>query len=230
MDEITRMCNKSGITVVGIIHSNKRSDVDAVHKVSGAGALAAAVRAVWGFSRDTEDKKKYHMAHVKGNLCKDKRGLDYSIEECMVPIKGKNAGTPRIVWGEQTEEDADDRLNAERNSKDVKDTKSLVAIALIRSAIPAKAKDIYRKGEAEGIDASTMKRARYKMGDVVVDKFDNEWWWFTADNSPEKAIQSFKEKEASLVQSATIALEEENSRATVQTTELTVQNGTVLTV
>ncbi len=75
-----------------------------------------------------------------------------------------------------------------------------------------------------------MKRARYKMGDVVVDKFNNEWWWFTADNSPEKAIQSFKEKEASLVQSATIALEEENSRATVQTTELTVQNGTVLTV
>ena len=33
MDEITKMCSKSGLTVVGIIHYNKRSDVDAVGKV-----------------------------------------------------------------------------------------------------------------------------------------------------------------------------------------------------
>jgi hypothetical protein len=227
MDEITRMCNKSGITVVGIIHSNKRSDVDAVHKVSGAGALAAAVRAVWGFSRDTEDKKKYHMAHVKGNLCKDKRGLDYSIEECMVPIKGKNAGTPRIVWGEQTEEDADDRLNAERNNKDVKDTKSLIAIAVVRSVIPAKAKDIYRKAEAEGISVATIKRARYQMGDVLADKINGEWWWFTADNTPEKMMQDFKGEEASQVQLAAIALAEETSRCSTQTKDFTVSESTV---
>jgi KaiC/GvpD/RAD55 family RecA-like ATPase len=178
MDEITRVCNKSGITVVGIIHSNKRSDVDAVHKVSGAGSLAAAVRAVWGFSRDTKDKEVCHMAFVKGNLGKVKSGINYSIEDTHVDINGKSVGVPYILWGETIEEDADDLLKAERNNKDVKDTKSLIALALIRSMIPAKAKDIYAKAEAEGLTIPTLKSAKYKIEGIVTEKRGNEWWWF----------------------------------------------------
>lgn len=184
VDEITRVCNKSGITIVGIIHSNKRSDVDAVHKVSGAGALAASVRAVWGFSRDSEEKTKYHMAHVKGNLGKDKSGINYSIEEAQVTLSnGKSVGIPHIVWGEKIDEDADDLLSAERANRDGKDTKMIMATALIRSMLPAKATDIFTKAEAEGISPSTVRNARYKMPDVKVTHdapngtVDRQWWW-----------------------------------------------------
>jgi hypothetical protein len=148
--------------------------------------LAAAVRAVWGFSRDTEDKKLYHMAFVKGNLGKVKSGVNYSMEEKFLDIKGKSVGVPQIIWGETIEEDADDLLKAERNNKDTKDTKSLIAMALIRSMIPAKAKDIFKKGEDEGISDNTIRNARYKIEGLVVKPRGNgqhkEWWWYLPDN------------------------------------------------
>jgi len=184
MEELTRVLNKSGITCVGIIHSSKRSDVDAIHKVSGAGSLAAVVRAVWGFSRDSEDKKLYRMAFVKGNLGKVKGGMEYALEGTPVYINSKNVDTPHIVWGKQTEEDADDLLRAERSNKDGGDTKMLIATALIRSMIPAKAKDIFKKGEQEGISDNTIRRAKYKIDGLVARQRTGEWWWFIDGDGP----------------------------------------------
>jgi hypothetical protein len=182
-----RICEKSGITIVGIIHSSKRSDVDAVHKVSGAGALAAVSRATWGFSRDAEDKKLYHMSFVKGNLGKEKRGIDYAIESHMVNIGTKEVSTPKIVWGALNEADADDMLKAERNNKDGKDFKAEAARILLRSLrLPAKAKDIYAKGETQGISSTTLKRIKNEEEFTIVvkkDKFDGCWWWHDI-NSP----------------------------------------------
>jgi putative DNA primase/helicase len=187
MEEISRVCNKSGITIVGIVHSSKRSDVDAVHKVSGAGALAAVVRAVWGFSRDTEDKSKYYMAHVKGNLGKDKSGLEYTIEETMVDIPGKSVGIPRIVWGAKSELDADELLKLERNNKDAKDFKLEAARILISTLkLPMKAVEIYEKAEAQGISSTSMKRAKAELG-LLARKKLNVWWWYPA-GSVEKAF------------------------------------------
>jgi putative DNA primase/helicase len=184
LEELGRVLNKSGITCVGIIHSSKRSDVDAIHKVSGAGALAAVVRAVWGFSRDSEDKKLYHMAFVKGNLGKVKGGINYALQGTPVCINNKDVDTVHIVWGEQTEEDADDLLRAERSNKDGGDTKMLIATALIRSMIPAKASDIFKKGLDEGISDQTIRRARYKIDKLVARQRQGAWWWFLDGDGP----------------------------------------------
>lgn len=178
MEAITRVCNKSGITIVGLIHSNKRSDVDAVHKVSGAGSLAAVVRAVWGFSRDTENKDKCRMAFVKGNLGKNKSGVEYRIEEAKVDINGKQVGVPHVVWGETTTADADDLLAAERENKGKKDFKNEAAMILLNSlTLPMKAKDIYAKGEAQGISSDRLKRAKNDLA-IVVKKLHDGWWWY----------------------------------------------------
>jgi putative DNA primase/helicase len=187
MDSLKRTCEKSGLTILGLIHSNKRSDVDAIGKVSGAGALAASVRAVWGFSRDTEDRKLYHMAHVKGNLTKDKSGLDYSIEETKVTIEGKAVGIPHIVWGARYEGDADDLLASERTQKDTKDTKAMAAKLLIRSQkFPIKCKPFYELAEAEGIKATTLKNAKRELekeGFEILSKMSNgSWWWYKAED------------------------------------------------
>jgi putative DNA primase/helicase len=188
MDEITKMCNKSGLTVIGLIHSNKRSDVDAVGKVSGATALAASVRAVWGFSKDGEDKSLYHMAHVKGNLAKDKSGLNYSIEGMPVQINGKAVEVPRIVWGEKLDADANDILQQERSNKDTKDFKLEAAKLLIKTQrFPIKAKDLYEIGEGQGISSSTLKNAKGKLFAegfyIVAKKGHDGWYWHTMDEA-----------------------------------------------
>jgi putative DNA primase/helicase len=188
MDALKTTCEKSGLTIIGLIHSNKRSDVDAIGKVSGATALGASVRAVWGFSKDPEDKDKFHMAHVKGNLTKDKSGLDYNIVEAVVDIQSKQVGVPRIVWGAKFEGDADDLLEASRDRKDKSDVKKTVAKALLRGVIkyPAKATDVYRQGEAEGITGSTLKKAKIELAQegftLIAKKQFDGWWWYKLED------------------------------------------------
>jgi putative DNA primase/helicase len=175
---------KNRASCVGISHSNKSSNQDAIHKVSGAGALAQVVRAVWGFSKDPEDKTLYHMALVKGNLGPVKTGLDYAIEGIPVVIDGEETSQATIVWGGVNELDADDLLKAERSNKDSKDTKQSAAALLIKATIPAKIRDIYAAGEAEGITAATIKHARYKIDGLLTKSFEGSWWWFLPDNPP----------------------------------------------
>jgi putative DNA primase/helicase len=184
LEKLQRMLNASGVTLVGIIHSNKRSDVDAIGKVSGAGAIAAVVRATWGFSRDKEDKTLYHMAFVKGNLGKVKSGLDYSVDESTVEIQGKAVGVPRVVWGAVNDRDANELLDEARERKDEKDTKLIKATTLIQTMIPAKLKDIYAKGEEEGISEVTVKRAKQKIVGLVHKQSNKEWWVYLPSNPP----------------------------------------------
>jgi hypothetical protein len=185
MDSLKATCEKSGLTVIGIIHSNKRSDVGAVHKVSGAGSLAASVRAVWGFSRDSDDKNKCHMAHVKGNLTKDKSGLDYIIEETPVTLSsGKSVGAAHTVWGAKCEADADELLAASREKKDGGDYKVTIAKAYLRSVkYPIKAKTLYEQAEnAERLSADVIKRAKIKLWaedfHLVSRKHHDGWHWY----------------------------------------------------
>jgi len=166
MDEIAKMCRKSGMTVIGIVHSNKKEGLDAVQRVSGASALAASSRAVWGFSKDKEDKGAYHMAHVKGNLAKDKSGLNYTIEGVpVITTNGEEVSAPHIVWGTKLEEDADDLSAAERQNRDKKDSKLIQAKAIIRvQQYPLKVKDFYTDIEHDtGIGSDTLKRARVEL-------------------------------------------------------------------
>ena len=199
MDEITKMCSKSGLTVVGIIHNNKRSDVDAVGKVSGATALAASVRAVWGFGKDAEDKSLYHMSHVKGNLAEDKSGLNYTIVGVPVNINGKDVKVPRIVWGVKCEMDADDLLKEERSMKDAKDYKVEAAKALIKAQrFPVQASKVYALAESQGIGGTTMNNARTSlMRDgfaTLAKKHEGVWWWHMADEPTSLNESAIEEK------------------------------------
>jgi hypothetical protein len=186
VDEITKLCIKSGMTIISIIHSNKRSDVDAVQKVSGAGALGASVRAVWTFSRDTDNKDLHHMAWAKGNFSKDYSGIDYTIEEAQVVLSsGETVGIPHILWGAKSELSADELLKAARNNKDTKDTKTLIAIALIRTMMPCMARKAYEKADKEeGISEETMKKAKARIEGVLTRRHGGAWWWYMPDNPP----------------------------------------------
>src|SRR5208283_73168 len=193
MDMIAKLCQKCGITVVGLIHSNKRSDVDAVQKVLGASALAGSARAVWGFSRDTEDKTKFHMALVKGNLAKKRTGLNYTIGETSIEIEGKATTVPHIIWGDELDADANDLLAEERQKqKDGGgDRKIDMASALITANLPALARDMYRKAEAEGITEKTLQRAKARLG-VVSKELNDGWHWYMPGTEPKFEAEEAK--------------------------------------
>jgi hypothetical protein len=56
MEGMADACRGTKATIVGLIHHNKRSDVDALQKILGASSVAGVARAAWGLGRDPEDK------------------------------------------------------------------------------------------------------------------------------------------------------------------------------
>jgi len=65
---VGELAEEKSVTIIGNSHFNKRVDVSALHKVSGAVAMTGVARAVWLFARDDKDKGLFHMLLGKGNL------------------------------------------------------------------------------------------------------------------------------------------------------------------
>jgi AAA domain len=79
MDSLMKLCERTGVALLGIIHENKRTDVTAIHKIPGDASVAGVARMAWSFSRDTEDKEKFRMSLIKGNITKKRSGLGFTI-------------------------------------------------------------------------------------------------------------------------------------------------------
>jgi putative DNA primase/helicase len=190
MDGLKNICDKTGITILALIHSNKKTDLSAVHRVSGAGSLAAAARSVWAFCRDQEQPNIYRMARVKGNLSKNRTGLTYSIETTPIEIEGKSVGMPHIVWGAAFDGDADDMIAMEKDATSKKDFKSDKAMALLSVlTLPMMATDIYREAEKQGISSDSMKRAKSRVGNIDARRLGEHWWWFPKTDPKKEAEQ-----------------------------------------
>jgi hypothetical protein len=116
LESIVAAIEKSRAALVGIVHHNKKADVDAIGKVLGGSAIVGIARAVWAFSRDREAKTEFYMALVKGNLSKKRTGIKYGIDDVEVPLPDdRTTKAPFIVWKEESDLDANDLLDLERD-------------------------------------------------------------------------------------------------------------------
>jgi hypothetical protein len=163
-DKLIQLGQRTGLTILALVHSSKRSDVDAVEKVMGASSVAGASRAVWTFGKDTEDPALYRMGLAKGNIIKKKGGFEYQIVDAEVSIGGKSTTHPRIEWGKETDMTAQDMLQADKDRVKGGDGGSNVATAIIIESVPCSAKLIFDKAEKEGISESSIFRAKKKLG------------------------------------------------------------------
>ena len=68
MDKLIKICDEMRVTFIAVMHVNKRSDVDAIHKILGASSVAGGARTAWGFSRDPEDDELCHMSRIPVTL------------------------------------------------------------------------------------------------------------------------------------------------------------------
>jgi hypothetical protein len=177
MDALSSLCNKTGVTLVGVIHHNKRNDVDALQKILGASSVAGAARTTWGFSRDPDNQNEFYMSLVKNNLSKRRTGMKYTIGEKTVG----DIPAPHIVWGEETDATADDLLNAERDTGGRKDKKQIdlarVFLPQAMASGPRKAREVYAEAEKVGISSATLKKVKYEMGIKSVEQSDRGWLW-----------------------------------------------------
>ena len=168
MDSLKKLCEKTGVALLGIIHENKRSDVSAVQKIPGDASVAGVARMAWSFSRDTEDKEKFHMSLIKGNITKKRNGLSFTIED--KELEGLKSKAPFIVWGAETEEDADDVQKNERDERYGKKDEKMSNLARfwLPEALkngPRLEKELMEEAQIEqGISKWQLRRVKQELG------------------------------------------------------------------
>jgi hypothetical protein len=174
LQELKLVCQETKVSVIAIIHENKRGDASATDKILGAGALSQVVRAGLRFSTDPENKGDFIMANIKNNLSRAGGGLRYKIEGAEVELPdGTPMETTLIDWGEQHSMTADDVLNAaielgvekkKAGRPDVKTSAALLFLAKVLDAGPKLSSEIYELAEAAKIAGDTLKKAKYQLG------------------------------------------------------------------
>lgn len=181
MDALSAACRESKAAFIGIMHYNKKSDVDALQKILGASSIVGSARTVWAFSRNPEDKTERRMSCAKNNLSKNHRGMKYRIGERTVKFSdGAEDAVGCVEWLGETEEDADEMLTKERDvAKNPKDGKFEEARLLVQTELAKgeqRAPGMFRLGETRNISTETMRRAYRSLGVVPYQK-NGGWWW-----------------------------------------------------
>jgi hypothetical protein len=192
MNKLIAIGQRTGLTILALVHSNKRSDVDAVEKVMGASSVSAGARAVWTIARDADDKELFRMGLAKGNVVRKRTGFEYRIVGTPVEINGKMCDCPKLKWEKETDMDANDMLAADRDKSrnGGEDSKLSLAVAVIRETVPGFAKDALIRAENEGIHKRTLFRAKEKLGvETDQSRGRGKAWWYIPGEKGDPALK-----------------------------------------
>ena len=165
MNELRDMCEKPGLTIIGITHTNKRGEAAAIDQIQGASSIAGAARAAWLFTRDSEsdDEHAHVMTCIKSNLSDNHDGLKLLTKA--VEVSPEVGSHPMIVWGESTKMQADEANQALREKRETKGGKRNAAKMAILAFLADGAKPsdgtngVYETMKRQGFSEETTKRA-----------------------------------------------------------------------
>ena len=210
MNELKDLCEKRGLTIVGITHTNKRGDAAAIDQIQGASSIAGAARAAWLFTRDPEsdDEHAHAMTCIKSNLSDKHDGLRLLTKA--VEVNAEVGSHPFIVWGDGTKMQADEAnqaLKEKRESKNGKrDVAKLAILAMLGDGAKL-SKDVYTALEKLGHSGDVAKRAAGDLTDekeILRKKKGERWYMVLPEHLYE--FEQGAEPERTMALSATEAL------------------------
>ncbi|MGA8212867.1 MAG: AAA family ATPase [Candidatus Sulfotelmatobacter sp.] len=168
LESIVEALEGTKATLIGIIHSNKMTKGSAGDKVKGGSSMLGVPRTAWAVGREADDREQRYMALIKGNVLKKESGLSFTIQNKVVDA-GKGIEAGYVVWGNEIEDNANDKLQAARKeNKDALDKKGEIFKVIVQEALangPKRSKEeIYPLGKQRGIGDRTMKEAIKSLG------------------------------------------------------------------
>ena len=167
LDPINEFASAAKVGIVSIMHFNKAASMkSAMDRVMGGAGFVNAPRCAMGWLVDNDDPEKRDFVCLKTNMGTPE-GLLAHLD---LASAGKDHRTnleiraPRIVWEGATGKTADMIVAADRAREAPKLDE---AIAFLQGELkdgPAPVEDVKKHASALGINADTLKRARYEIG------------------------------------------------------------------
>ncbi len=164
------LAEKYRVAIVGIIHLNKQTIMQALYRVSGSVGFTASARSVWIIAWDRDVEKRRFFMPLKNNLSEDIiTNLAFSIED------GK------VVFEEVPVKDLDiqEILAPSERAGETKRARKFLLETLKDGAMPTT--ELQRLARDEGISIGTLRNAKRKLGGVRAVKGRGEsggkWCW-----------------------------------------------------
>lgn len=151
---LQRVAQKKGITMLGVSHLSKKTDLDAIHRPLGSVAFVAAARSVWAVGLENRDGiERRVFVPVKSNYSMDVQGLAFDINDGVV------------VWqAEAVEQDANSIMRSGRVAAEKDRAKTWLRNRIGKDAILGS--DIVDEARAAGFSEPTIQRAATELGVV----------------------------------------------------------------
>lgn len=180
---VSDLAEEKRVTIIGNSHFNKRLDVSALHKVSGAVAMTGVARAVWLFARDETDKNLFHMLLGKGNLTRKRTGMKYRIGEAEL-LTGV---TPLIEWAGEDDQDADEIISkATTPEKAIQRAREFIESYVTTERASG---DVAAVAESRGISRTNLFAAKKEMPWIEAYKGSGGVWFWDL-NLSKKPLQT----------------------------------------
>jgi AAA domain len=191
MQAVAKVCRKTRTAILMIIHENKKSDVNAVDKMLGSGAVSQVIRA--GLRVSLNPRNKPHgrlMASIKNSMGKPSGGMYFEIgSRNLTSSKGETLEEIcYIEWGERHDMSADDAMDDARALKKETqeglggmnpDSKTGIAMKIFSDALANGKRlhrDVHALLDAAGVTVETRKDARRAL--KVQSSKSAPWYWW----------------------------------------------------
>jgi hypothetical protein len=183
---LTRLAEEKKISIIGIMHFNKKSDVtNAMLRIADSLAYVAAARHVYFVVDDPENEKARLFVKAKNNLAPDKHALRFMVGTRMVghdPDTQAEIRAPHVEWdGKHVEVTATEAMEAEAGGGSRaarREAEDFLRLKLAPGPVPQA--DLRDEAEANDISYSTLKRAKRELR-VVAKKVGElgagKWLW-----------------------------------------------------
>lgn len=154
LEPLVAMANRSGASVLGIIHINKRNSTDALNNLMGSRAFSAVARAVLYVAEDQEDRSTKYMSVAKSNLGPSSlpdlkfklEGKDLGPYEGDDPIyEGLRISSSYLVWTGEQVDAVRDTLNYKRERKYASTGRKERIVDLVKEKPDLSKKGIWRE-------------------------------------------------------------------------------------
>jgi putative DNA primase/helicase len=191
---VVALADAAKVAVVGVMHFNKKTDVDNVMlRVSDSLAFPAIARHVYGVVDDPKNSRKLFVKgknNIADRAMSDKT-LAYCFEACDVgadPDTGEAIIAPHIVWeGDYIDVTAAEAMSATKSPAARDEAKKFLADILADG--PTLATDLKEAAKANGIAERTLKRAKGELGiRATKDGATGQWSWRLSGRVPEKEV------------------------------------------
>ncbi|MGH9690777.1 MAG: AAA family ATPase [Candidatus Acidiferrales bacterium] len=185
---------RHNVAIAMVMHLNKKVDLDAIHRISGAMAFSGVARSAWLFVADPDDKDIKYMLKVKNNLAKTVGGMRYRIYSKPIQIEGSDEYMPYIQWDGVVEKDANDMLFKSGEKKEVGRPSVMQEAGDWLSSFlregPRLSDDVFDFGKGkEGLSRSTLQRAA-KVLEIESYRKGSKWWWRLPGDESDDSLEN----------------------------------------